>query len=390
MQELTFSVVCVWQSHIQRLSSVPAVAYPKRTGEIEYSREEKPVQRRRDGLESRDETQTVLSDRFGRMHNYLRISLTERCNLRCQYCMPAEGVDLQPDEKLLTTEEIIRIADLFVSQGVDKIRLTGGEPLVRKDIVPLCESLCELEGLKDLAITTNGLVLQRNLEKLRLAGVNRLNISLDTLVEAKFTFITRRRGFEKVKSSIHSALDIGFDSVKVNCVVQRGFNEDELVDFVRWTEHLDLQVRFIEYMPFDGNKWNKKRLISYAEMVDMIQREWPEFTRMRSKDGPNPTSKTWHVPGFRGSVGFITSMSDHFCGSCNRLRLTADGNLKTCLFGTEEVSLRDFLRNKDASTDGMLDIIRQAVRSKKRALGGHDSPQAIAASKNRPMILIGG
>jgi len=338
---------------------------------------------------------SILVDRFGRMHNYLRISLTEKCNLRCRYCMPEEGISLAPKQEMLTSEEILHIAKVFVGQGITKIRLTGGEPLIRKDIVELCREFGRMEKLEDICITTNGILLERKLGPLIDAGVNRINISLDTLVEPKFEFITRRSGFQRVKRVIEKAVVSDLDTVKVNCVVKRGFNEDELVDFVDWTKDLRLEVRFIEYMPFDGNKWNPESVVPYYEMVDIIKQAYPEFSRNRQRDGPNPTSKTWSVPGFTGNVGFISSMSKHFCGSCNRLRITADGNLKACLFGSRELSLRDVLRQEDVSPTNremnLLATLRNAVWQKDRSLGGYNSPEDIAkAENNREMIRIGG
>ncbi|XP_044146711.1 molybdenum cofactor biosynthesis protein 1 [Bufo gargarizans] len=193
-----------------------------------------------------------LTDGFGRQHTYLRISLTEKCNLRCQYCMPEEGVKLTLKSELLTTQEILTLAKLFVQEGVDKIRLTGGEPLIRPDVVDIIAQLRRLKGLKTIALTTNGINLARLLPRLKEAGVDVLNISLDTLVPSKFEFIVRRKGFHKVMEGIHRALELGYNPVKVNCVVMRGLNEDELLDFVALTERQPLEVRFIEYMPFDG------------------------------------------------------------------------------------------------------------------------------------------
>ncbi len=326
----------------------------------------------------------LLTDTFGRRHTYLRIALTERCNLRCRYCMPEEGVPLRPRDEILTFEEILRLARLFVEAGVDKIRLTGGEPLVRKGVEELCEALGALPGLKTLALTTNGLLLPKKLPRLRAAGVNLLNISLDTLRPDRFAHITRRDGFEVVMRAIDEAAAAGYDPVKVNCVVMRGFNDDELADFAAMTERRPLEVRFIEYMPFDGNGWNDGRFMPYREMIERIEARLPKLERLA--DGPNDTSKTYRVPGFRGRVGFITSMSEDFCASCNRLRLTADGHLKVCLFGRAEVSLRDTLRA--GATDAALgEIIRDAVLRKKAA---HAGMYELARSENRPMILIGG
>ncbi|XP_055261825.1 molybdenum cofactor biosynthesis protein 1 isoform X2 [Moschus berezovskii] len=304
-----------------------------------------------------------LTDSFGRRHSYLRISLTERCNLRCQYCMPEEGVPLTPKADLLTTEEILTLARLFVKEGVDKIRLTGGEPLIRPDVVDIVAQLRRLEGLRTIGITTNGINLARLLPQLQKAGLSAINISLDTLVPAKFEFIVRRKGFHKVMEGIHKAIELGYSPVKVNCVVMRGLNEDELLDFVALTEGLPLDVRFIEYMPFDGNKWNFKKMVSYKEMLDTLQQQWPELEKLPEEE--SSTAKAFKIPGFRGQVSFITSMSEHFCGTCNRLRITADGNLKVCLFGNSEVSLRDHLR-AGASEEELLRVIGAAVGRKKR------------------------
>ncbi|XP_017894382.1 PREDICTED: molybdenum cofactor biosynthesis protein 1 isoform X1 [Capra hircus] len=323
-----------------------------------------------------------LTDSFGRRHSYLRISLTERCNLRCQYCMPEEGVPLTPKADLLTTEEILTLARLFVKEGVDKIRLTGGEPLIRPDVVDIVAQLRRLEGLRTIGITTNGINLARLLPQLQKAGLSAINISLDTLVPAKFEFIVRRKGFHKVMEGIHKAIELGYSPVKVNCVVMRGLNEDELLDFVALTEGLPLDVRFIEYMPFDGNRWNFKKMVSYKEMLDTLRQQWPELEKLPEEE--SSTAKAFKIPGFRGQVSFITSMSEHFCGTCNRLRITADGNLKVCLFGNSEVSLRDHLRG-GASEEELLRVIGAAVGRKKRQhaelfLMRQDSPPALPST----------
>ncbi|KAM4815937.1 molybdenum cofactor biosynthesis protein 1 isoform X1 [Urocitellus parryii] len=325
---------------------------------------------------------TFLTDNFGRQHNYLRISLTEKCNLRCQYCMPEEGVPLTPKADLLTTEEILTLARLFVKEGVDKIRLTGGEPLIRPDVVDIVAQMHRLEGLKTIGVTTNGINLARLLPALQKAGLTAINISLDTLVPAKFEFIVRRKGLHKVMEGIHKAIELGYSPVKVNCVVMRGLNEDELLDFVTLTKGLPLDIRFIEYMPFDGNKWNFKKMVSYKEMLDTIRQQWPELEKLPEEECS--TAKAFRIPGFLGQVSFITSMSEHFCGTCNRLRITADGNLKVCLFGNSEVSLRDHLR-AGASEEELLKIIGAAVGRKKPRHAGMFS---ISQMKNRPMILI--
>ena len=325
----------------------------------------------------------MFVDTFGRVHTYLRISLTERCNLRCTYCMPEEGVNLSPKDHILTFEEIERLARVFIAGGITKIRLTGGEPLVRKDVELLVERLGGMEGLDTLAITTNGLLLPKKLPRLKAAGVNLLNISLDTLDPAKFERITRRQGFSLVLGAIDTAIRLGYDPVKVNCVVMRDVNDDELDAFVALTEDRPIEVRFIEYMPFQGNGWQDDRFVPYSEMIDRIERR---FVLERCTDGPTATSKSYRVPGFRGRVGFITSMSDEFCSTCDRLRLTADGALKVCLFGNAEVSLRDLMRS-GAGDDDLARAISDAVLRKKKA---HAGMHQLVDLENRPMILIGG
>ncbi|GKV24904.1 hypothetical protein SLEP1_g34445 [Rubroshorea leprosula] len=326
----------------------------------------------------------MLIDSFGRMHTYLRISLTERCNLRCQYCMPADGVDLTPTPHLLSQNEILRLANLFVNSGVDKIRLTGGEPTIRKDIEDICLHLSNLKGLKTLAITTNGITLARKLPKLKECGISSVNISLDTLVPAKFEFMTRRKGHERVLESINAALDLGYNPVKVNCVVMREFNDDEICDFVELTRDKPINVRFIEFMPFDGNVWNVKKLVPYSEMFDRVVKQFSNIKRL--KDCATETAKNFKIDGYTGSVSFITSMTEHFCAGCNRLRLLADGNFKVCLFGPSEVSLRDPLRS-GADDEELREIIGAAVKKKKAS---HAGMFDIAKTVNRPMIHIGG
>jgi cyclic pyranopterin phosphate synthase len=303
--------------------------------------------------------------------------------------MPEEGVMLQQADKLLTTEEIIRIVSLFAEAGVNKVRLTGGEPTVRKDIVELTEALGKIPQIKTIAMTTNGLVLERKLPRLVAAGLNVLNISLDTMDPLRFTLITRRLGFENVMASINKALEFGIHPLKVNCVVMRGVNDDEILQFVEWTRNTPIQVRFIEYMPFEGNTWSDKKFMSYTEMIDIIKKAGYTITKDEQKAGE--TSKNYVLPGHLGSVGFITSMSDHFCSTCNRLRLMADGALKVCLFGENEVSLRDKIR-EGATDDDLRAFIGMAVQRKKEAHGGSDGMYEIDKNKklNRPMILIGG
>jgi cyclic pyranopterin phosphate synthase len=363
-----------------------------------------------------------LTDKFSRQHNYLRISVTERCNLRCVYCMPEEGVPLSPQSHLLTTPEIVHLSSIFVGQGVDKIRLTGGEPTVRRDIVDLMRQIGELRsnGLKELCITTNGISLHRKLDSMVESGLTGVNLSLDTLDPHQFTIMTRRNGHDAVMKSINRILEMNKlgakIKLKINCVVMRDLNSREILPFVELGRENDIEVRFIEYMPFDGNKWSERKMLSYKEMLAMIQEKYPSVQRVQ--DHPNDTSKTYKIPGFMGRMGFITSMTENFCGSCNRLRITGDGNLKVCLFGNAEVSLRDILRESNngqpidaeameaikqvemdrrqgsAVNTGtserearLLDVIGLAVKRKKAK---HAGMGELKDMKNRPMILIGG
>lgn len=369
-----------------------------------------------------------LTDTYSRQHDYLRISITERCNLRCLYCMPEEGVQLSQSATQLTSAEIFYLSQLFVNQGVTKIRLTGGEPTVRKDILPLMQRIGGLRsaGLKELALTTNGISLHRKLDAMVEAGLTGVNISLDTLDPFQFQILTRRSGFEAVIRSINRVQDMNRlgagVKLKINCVVMRGLNDHQILPFVEMTRDQDIEVRFIEYMPFGGNKWSENKMLPYQEMLEIIRTKYPTVARM--KDHKNDTSKTWHVPGFAGRVGFITSMTHNFCGTCNRLRITSDGNLKVCLHGEAEVSLRDLLRSesggepmeeeafeairqleldrrKDSGVglqmDGeegwmskerqLLEVIGTAVKRKKAKHAGMGNLENM---KNRPMILIGG
>ncbi|KAG6036999.1 hypothetical protein E4U40_007391 [Claviceps sp. LM458 group G5] len=356
---------------------------------------------RRDELRNAKPFSEFLTDKYNRQHDYLRISITERCNLRCVYCMPAEGVPLSPNRDLLTTPEIIMLSSIFVSQGVSKIRLTGGEPTVRRDIVSLMQQIGALrtDGLKELCITTNGITLRRKLDSMVQAGLTGVNLSLDTLDPWQFQIMTRRQGFEAVRDSIDRILEMNKlgagIKLKINCVVMRGVNDGQVLPFVEMTREKDLEVRFIEYMPFDGNRWNKNKMLGYSEMLDMIREQHPGLQKV--VDHKNDTSKAWHIPGFAGRIGFITSMTHNFCGTCNRLRITSDGNLKVCLFGNAEVSLRDILRrynNGDPiealdtarpEADQLLDIIGMAVKNKKAK---HAGLGELEHMKNRPMILI--
>ncbi|KAK2461415.1 hypothetical protein APHAL10511_005878 [Amanita phalloides] len=327
----------------------------------------------------------ALIDSFRRGHNYLRISLTERCNLRCFYCMPSTGVELSPSGKLLTNDEVIRLATLFVRNGVTKIRLTGGEPTVRKGLDEIISNLSTLRqfGLQAIAMTSNGLALHRRLPQLVERGLTHLNLSLDTLDPFKFEIMTRRLGHDAVLKTLDVANSLPLTSLKLNVVVIGGLNEMEVLDFVEMTKDRAMSVRFIEFMPFTGNKWQKEKMVPSSQLLKQIKERYSSLTR--ASDELNDTAQTWNVPGYMGTIGFISSMSDHFCASCNRLRLTADGEIKVCLFDAKEVSLRDELR-RGATDEDLLAMIGGAVKTKQEK---HAGMEEIDVVKNRPMILIG-
>lgn len=328
----------------------------------------------------------ILTDSFGRKHTYLRISLTERCNLRCTYCMPSEGIVLTPKEHLMTADEIITIAKTFVENGVTKIRLTGGEPLVRKDFASILKQLSILPV--DLHITTNGVLVNRHLELFKEIKMNELTISLDTLNESKFAQITRRNDFQKVWNTIQ-LLQSSDIKVKLNVVLIKGFNDEEIVEFIKLTKDQNLIIRFIEFMPFDGNQWNKSKLVSFKDILDRVQYTYP-LQLQKLQDAPNDTSRNYKIATYKGSFSIISSVTNPFCDTCNRIRLTADGKLKNCLFSQEEAALLPALRSNISITP----IIKKALQDKFMTRGGMDTAEKLENpdlhSQNRSMITIGG
>ncbi|SKB27303.1 GTP 3',8-cyclase MoaA [Daejeonella lutea] len=326
----------------------------------------------------------MLIDSFDRAHNYLRISLTDNCNLRCFYCMPEEDYEFTPASRLMQPHEIEAIARTFVENGVDKIRLTGGEPLVRKDAADIITRLSKLPV--DLSLTTNATRLHDFVDVLEKAQVKSLNISLDTLDADKFNIITRRDGFQKVMDNIHLMLNRGF-KVKVNVVVMKGLNDSEILDFIAWTKDLPVQVRFIEFMPFDGNRWTSNQVFTWKDMLDKIEER---YSPLRLHDGVNDTDKKYRIEGHQGSFSVISTMSAPFCSGCNRMRLTADGKMKNCLFSTKETNLLGALRNNE----DILPLILESIGSKAKELGGQFTKdfEKIHTEDlhNRSMISIGG
>ena len=334
-----------------------------------------------------EKNNNIMIDTFGRAHTYLRISLIERCNLRCTYCMPEEGVKLSPKSSLMSYEEIYTIAKTFVDKGVTKIRLTGGEPLIRKDIPIILEKLSSLPI--ELSITTNAVIVDKFIDILKANGIQNINVSLDTLDKEKFKQITRRNDFEKVYSNILLLVKHGFN-VKINTVLIKDFNDNEITHLIDLTRDLPITVRFIEFMPFDGNKWDMKKMLSYSDIIRKLSNFYTEKSIIRIEDAPNDTSKNYRIKGYKGKFAVISSVTNPFCDSCNRLRLTANGQLKNCLFSSSESNLLTTLREGKTIEP----IIERAVKGKFKVRGGMDTLKKLKEPKlhtqNRSMITIGG
>ena len=326
----------------------------------------------------------MILDSFGRDHTYLRISLTDNCNLRCFYCMPEEEYEFTPASRLMQPDEIEAIAKIFVAQGVNKIRLTGGEPLVRKDAGKIILSLSKLPVA--LTLTTNGTRIHDYVELLKQANIKTLNISLDTLQTDRFMLLTRRDQFKQVYDNIQLLIRNDFQ-VKVNVVVMKGMNDSEINDFIEWTKDTPVQVRFIEFMPFSGNRWTSNKVFTWQQILEVVESKYPI---VRLNDELHDTAKKYTVAGHAGSFAVISTMTSPFCSGCNRMRLTADGKMKNCLFSKEETDLLTAFRNGE----DILPLIQKSVTSKAKELGGQftaDFEQVHAEEiQNRSMITIGG
>ena len=329
-------------------------------------------------------TQNIV-DRFGRVHDYLRISLTERCNLRCFYCMPEEGIQLRDKAEFMSSEELIEIAKVFVDMGVKKIRLTGGEPLVKRGFAELIRTLGQLPI--ELAITTNAILVDKYLEDLLAAGVKNVNVSLDSLKEDRFNSISRRSYFQKIKSNIDLLLRNDFN-VKVNVVLMREVNDDEVIDFIEWTRTEKIHVRFIEFMPFDGNNWNQDKKISLKEVLDKVYDYYTNDEVEKLEDTKNDTCKNYKIKNAKGTFGIISSVTNPFCSTCNRIRLTADGKIKNCLFSQSETDLLSAHRKGEKLETLILDSIH--TKYKERGGFSEFSNESVKLMKNRTMTAIGG
>ncbi|KUJ59592.1 cyclic pyranopterin phosphate synthase MoaA [Flavobacteriaceae bacterium CRH] len=330
---------------------------------------------------------TILTDDFGRKHNYLRISLLEKCNLRCTYCMPADGIELSPKASLMTAEEIFSIAQTFVENGVDKIRLTGGEPLLRKDFPEIISKLASLEV--SVSITTNGILIDRHIDVLKQFNVKKINLSLDTLVAFKFHSVTLRNQFQKVIDNLHLLLNHDFH-VKVNVVLMKGFNENEIIDFIKLTQFLPISIRFIEFMPFAGNEWDRSKMVSQNEILSQVEATFSAEEILKLEDEKNFTARTYKIKGFQGDFGIISSITNPFCDGCNRIRLTANGKIKNCLFSNAETDLLTPFRNGEPITN----LISQSIKNKKKVRAGMVTIEEMDDPNlhfdNRSMITIGG
>lgn len=328
----------------------------------------------------------TLVDTFGRVHDNLRISVTDRCNLRCFYCMPADNPDFLPRQEILSFEEIDKLARLFVRLGVRKIRLTGGEPLVRKDLVELVQMLVAIPGVEDIGLTTNGLQLADQAQPLYRAGLRRLNVSLDALDPIRFRKFTRREGYEAVRKGIEVAQQVGFTPIKINAVSVKGLTEQEIVPFAHLARETGLEVRFIEYMPLDAeNLWERERVLFAADILARLSSEIMPLIPRNSEQSHSPATEFQFADGI-GTISVIASVSQPFCESCNRLRLTADGKMRNCLFSLEETDLRALIRG-NATDEQIVQAILSCVHAKKE---GHEINTSRFLQPDRPMHSIGG
>jgi cyclic pyranopterin phosphate synthase len=327
---------------------------------------------------------SLLTDRFGRVHNNLRISVTDRCNLRCTYCMP-EDVTFRDRSELLTFEEITAFVRVAASLGVKKIRLTGGEPLMRKELHKLVRMIAKIDGIADIGVTTNGILLAEQAGPLFEAGLRRLNVSLDTLDPGRFRELTRRDGVEKVLAGLDAAKRVGFEPIKVNAVAIRGFAEYDVVPLARYCRDNGFELRFIEYMPIGADAWEREKVFFAHEILELIGREVGEL--VPANTDPNAPAQDYTYTGGGGTLGVIASVSRPFCRNCNRIRLTADGKLRNCLFALDETDVKGLLRAPDINEQGLAEAIRQSVWSKWE---GHEINAATFVKPDRTMHAIGG
>jgi len=327
-----------------------------------------------------------LVDTLGRRHNNLRISITDRCNIRCFYCMPEENVQFKPRDELLSFEEITRFTRIASQMGVDRIRLTGGEPLVRSDLAELVAALAAIDGIKDIAMTTNGVLLADHAVALKQAGLNRLNISLDGLSEKTFERIARRKGLQRVIDGIFAAREAGFENIRLNAVAITGISESELIPLTGFARQHDFELRFIEFMPLDAeNNWQTDQVLAGARIRNLLEAEFGALQPAPRPDPSQPAVDFVFADG-KGRIGFINPVTQPFCHDCNRLRITAEGQLRNCLFSIEEWDARKLLRG-GATDDEVANLLRSCITAKKP---GHGIDSQDFIRPDRAMYQIGG
>ena len=317
-----------------------------------------------------------MIDKLGRDITYLRISVTDKCNLRCRYCMPATGVCKKSHFDMLTEEEIVTAVEAAAALGITKVRITGGEPLVKKNIVSICQRVAAVEGIQEVCMTTNGILLPQLAKPLKETGVKRLNLSLDTLNPDKYTHITRTGRLPDFFAGLDAAFEAGFEKIKINAVLIGGFNDDEIIQMAELTKKYPVDMRFIEMMPmYDSGDFDEKAFIPYTRVLDCL----PEAVPVEHDGG---VAKLYRQPGAKGNIGLISPISSHFCDECNRIRLTADGKLKPCLHSADEYAL------KGLDFDGMKSVLEEAIRNKPVWHGDLDAMHRSQAGRN--MNQIGG
>ncbi len=327
---------------------------------------------------------SLIKDKYQRVIDYMRISITDRCNLRCIYCMPSEGIKPIEHKDILGYEEIIRIVRIAAGLGVRKIRLTGGEPLIRKDLPYLVSSINSIEGIEDISLTTNGLLLKKYARSLALAGLRRVNVSLDSLSPERYREITRGGDINDVLEGIHEAEKVGLIPIKINMVPIRGFNDDEIEEFARLTLNTSYNVRFIEFMPIGAKEiWNHEKYISTEEIKERASKIAPLIPVKIRRSGP---ARYFRFEGAPGVVGFISPITHHFCNSCNRLRLTSDGKLRPCLFSETEIDLKSAMKCS-ASDEEIERLLRLSIEIKPE---GHSINHEKYFTHLKPMSKIGG
>ena len=327
----------------------------------------------------------MLVDNHNRTINYLRLAVTDRCNLRCNYCMPSEGIDFAKNDKLFTIDELSRLSSILVSQGINKIRITGGEPFVRKDVMTLLRQLSDLEGLEDISITTNATLIGPFIDELKQLGIKNINVSLDAIDKATFERITRRDQYDVVHNNLIRLITEGFN-VRINFIALDGQNTQDILPILELTKHYDVSVRYLEEMPFNGGSKTFKTIAwDYKRILEHIKEAYPDYYKLESPK--TSTSINYKIPGFKGSFGVIPSFSRTFCGSCNRLRISATGDVITCLYAKASTNLRDIMRGSDSEERIKAEILK-AIGSRSKT--GFEAQKQHSTVFESSMTSIGG